>query len=78
MCNLTSLSPTPPSLSPTPPSPFPLSQRPPPPNGGGGRGFDLPGEVQKTEAPVVENCPICGRSGFKTQTDLEVHAAKCM
>ena len=38
---------------------------------------DMPGNLNKMGAPIVESCPICGRNGFKTQTDLEVHAAKC-
>lgn len=44
--------------------------------GGGGGAVPLPGEVPNTSKPTG-NCPICNMGNFATQTDLELHAAKC-
>ena len=38
--------------------------------------YVAPGEVFN-EAPPSMACPLCGKSDFKTQTDLELHCAQC-
>ena len=44
--------------------------------GGGGADFLLPGDRIDSSKPTGA-CPICGVGNFATQTDLELHAAKC-
>ena len=39
-------------------------------------GILLPGDVQNTAKPT-QSCPLCGKNDFTTQTELELHCAKC-
>ena len=41
-----------------------------------GSNWVAPGDVVNTSRPEVA-CPLCGRNDFATQTDLEIHCARC-
>ena len=36
----------------------------------------LPGDIPNLAKPSMI-CPLCGRADFATQTELEMHCAKC-